>query len=188
MIELVASENATIFLWGFFILLLIIAGYYVYSKLKFRHKANDIAVQIKKLSEYLDELFKPNKRVKQDDIDVFLEENKITIDAAKEICLTPSKYKNLLKSTGIEEFNIRVSNDNLQASLKAMRNFISAIIYSPILLKKSFPLSSTRMKAGKSSTRIFQMASIPSSGYSTHSMLLMLLCERTAATPPMVPR
>lgn len=127
MIELVASENATIFLWGFFILLLIIAGYYVYSKLKFRHKANDIAVQIKKLSEYLDELFKPNKRVKQDDIDVFLEENKITIDAAKEICLTPSKYKNLLKSTGIEEFNIRVSNDNLQVSLKENNTVCDAI-------------------------------------------------------------
>ena len=55
-------------------------------------------------------------------------------------------------------------------------------------LKKSLPLSSTRMKAGKSSTSIFQMASMPSSGYSTHSMLLMLDCERTAATPPMLPR
>ena len=35
-------------------------------------------------------------------------------------------------------------------------------------LKKSLPLSSTSMKAGKSSTVIFQMASMPSSGYSTH--------------------
>ena len=57
-----------------------------------------------------------------------------------------------------------------------------------VVLKKSLPLSSTRMKAGKSSTVIFQMASIPSSGYSTHSMLRMLLWDRTAATPPMVPR
>ena len=40
--------------------------------------------------------------------------------------------------------------------------------------KKSLPLSSTRMKAGKSSTVIFQMASMPSSGYSTHSIDLML--------------
>ena len=55
-------------------------------------------------------------------------------------------------------------------------------------LKKSLPLSSTRMKAGKSSTSIFQMASIPSSGYSTHSMLLMLFCARMAAGPPMEPR
>lgn len=43
-----------------------------------------------------------------------------------------------------------------------------------ICLKKSLPLLSTRMNAGKSSTSIFQIASIPSSGYSTHSMLLML--------------
>ena len=43
-----------------------------------------------------------------------------------------------------------------------------------ICLKKSLPLSSTRMNAGKSSTSIFQIASMPSSGYSTHSMLLML--------------
>ena len=56
------------------------------------------------------------------------------------------------------------------------------------VLKKSLPLSSTRMKAGKSSTSIFQMASMPSSGYSTHSIDLMLDCERTAATPPMLPR
>src|SRR5574344_626231 len=41
-------------------------------------------------------------------------------------------------------------------------------------LKKSLPLSSTKIKAGKSTTSIFQIASIPSSGYSRHSMLLML--------------
>ena len=55
-------------------------------------------------------------------------------------------------------------------------------------LKKSLPLSSTSMKAGKSSTRIFQIASIPSSGYSTHSMLLILFWARMAAGPPMEPR
>lgn len=60
--------------------------------------------------------------------------------------------------------------------------------YSPIFLKKSLPLSSTRMKAGKSSTRIFQTASMPSSGYSTHSMDLMLSCARMAAGPPIEPR
>ena len=65
---------------------------------------------------------------------------------------------------------------------------LSSWDYRPNFLKKSLPLSSTRMKAGKSSTRIFQMASMPNSGYSTHSMLLILLWERTAATPPMVPR
>lgn len=55
-------------------------------------------------------------------------------------------------------------------------------------LKKSLPLSSTRMKAGKFSTSIFQTASIPSSGYSTSSTFLMLSCARIAAGPPMEPR
>ena len=54
-------------------------------------------------------------------------------------------------------------------------------------LKKSLPLSSTNIKAGKFSTLIFHIASMPSSGYSTHSMLLMQLCDSTAATPPIVP-
>jgi len=43
-----------------------------------------------------------------------------------------------------------------------------------ICLKKSFPLLSTKINAGKFSTSIFQIASIPNSGYSTHSMLLIL--------------
>ena len=60
--------------------------------------------------------------------------------------------------------------------------------YNPIVLKKSLPLSSTRMKAGKSTTSIFQMASMPSSGYSTHSMLLIFSWARMAAGPPMEPR
>ena len=38
--------------------------------------------------------------------------------------------------------------------------------------KKSLPLSSTTMKAGKSTTSIFQTASMPSSGYSRTSTLL----------------
>src|SRR5829696_1747158 len=39
--------------------------------------------------------------------------------------------------------------------------------------KKSLPLSSTTMNAGKSSTWIFQTASMPSSGYSSTSTCLM---------------
>lgn len=54
--------------------------------------------------------------------------------------------------------------------------------------KKSFPLSSTRMNAGKFSTSIFHMASIPSSGYSRHSTFFMLSCARIAAGPQMLPR
>src|SRR6185437_5107054 len=42
--------------------------------------------------------------------------------------------------------------------------------------KKSLPLSSTTMKAGKSRTSIRQTASIPSSGYSITSTLVMHSC------------
>ena len=76
---------------------------------------------------------------------------------------------------------------DLERQIAPLRHDSSAD-YRPIVLKKSLPLSSTRMKAGKSTTSIFQMASIPSSGYSTHSMLLMFSCARMAAGPPMEPR
>ena len=50
--------------------------------------------------------------------------------------------------------------------------------------KKSFPLSSTTTNAGKSSTSIFQIASIPSSGYSSTSTFLIEFFARIAAGPP----
>ena len=77
---------------------------------------------------------------------------------------------------------------------KNRRRFVFILIVESQLpmgfswVKKSLPLSSTRIKAGKSSTRIFHTASMPISGNSTHSMLLMELSERTAAGPPMLPR
>ncbi len=54
--------------------------------------------------------------------------------------------------------------------------------------KKSLPLSSMTMKAGKFSTSIRQIASMPSSGYSTTSTLRMQSCARRAAGPPIEPR
>ena len=54
--------------------------------------------------------------------------------------------------------------------------------------KKSFPLSSTMMNAGKFSTRISRMASMPSSSKATTFTLLMLSLARIAAGPPMEPR
>ena len=80
------------------------------------------------------------------------------------------------------------AGDNRQQQGQADAKETPRLHQRPSFLKKSFPLSSTRMKAGKSSTVIFQMASIPRSGYSTHSMLRMRLWESTAATPPIVPR
>jgi hypothetical protein len=54
--------------------------------------------------------------------------------------------------------------------------------------KKSLPLSSTTMKAGKFSTSIFRMASMPRSSKSTSSTFLILFCAKIAAGPPMEPR
>ena len=54
--------------------------------------------------------------------------------------------------------------------------------------KKSLPLSSTTMNAGKSSTSIFQTASMPSSGYSSTSTCLMQSWASRAAGPPIEPR
>ena len=54
--------------------------------------------------------------------------------------------------------------------------------------KKSPPLSSTTMNAGKFSTSIFQTASMPSSGYSRVSTLRMQSWARIAAGPPTDPR
>src|SRR6476646_3821110 len=54
--------------------------------------------------------------------------------------------------------------------------------------KKSLPLSSTTMKAGKSSTSIRHTASMPSSGYSSTSTLLMQSWASRAAGPPIEPR
>src|SRR5260370_37374355 len=51
-------------------------------------------------------------------------------------------------------------------------------------LKKSLPLSSMMMKAGNSSTSMRQIASMPSSGYSTTSTFLMQCSARFAAAPP----
>jgi len=55
-------------------------------------------------------------------------------------------------------------------------------------LKKSAPLSSTTIKAGKFSTSIRQTASMPSSGYSSTSTFLMQSWASRAAGPPIEPR
>src|ERR1700733_7354885 len=60
--------------------------------------------------------------------------------------------------------------------------------HQPSPAKKSLPLSSMTMKAGKSFTSIFHTASMPSSGYSRISTLVMLFSANTAAGPPIEPR
>jgi len=69
------------------------------------------------------------------------------------------------------------------------RNAIHFSLFYPChFSKKSLPLSSTTMKAGKSSTSIFQTASIPSSSYSSTETFLMQFWARIAAGPPIDPR
>jgi len=68
------------------------------------------------------------------------------------------------------------------------RVFVSAPGVIQKRKKKSLPLSSTMMKAGKSSTSIRQMASMPSSSYSWTSTFLMQFFARIAAGPPIDPR
>ncbi len=55
-------------------------------------------------------------------------------------------------------------------------------------LKKSFPLSSTMINAGKFSTLILRTASIPRSSKSTTSTDLILFLAKIAAGPPIDPR
>ena len=71
------------------------------------------------------------------------------------------------------------------AAKKEMNHYLN---FHSRFWKKSFPLSSTRMKAGKSLTVISKMASMPSSGYSSTFMWVMHSFPRRAAGPPMDPR
>ena len=106
---------------------LIITCYIFFSKRKFKLRAENIDSQTKALSKNLDELFAPNKRLKQEEIDLFLDNNRDVINAVKEIIETPSRYKELLKTTGIEAFNTRISSHNLQTSLRENNTIFDAI-------------------------------------------------------------
>ena len=74
------------------------------------------------------------------------------------------------------------------SGLGLLWRFESVPAEGQILAKKSLPLSSTTMNAGKSTTSIFQTASMPSSGYSSISTFLMQSSASRAAGPPMEPR
>jgi len=91
--------------------------------------------------------------------------------------------------------NISVERDRLLVAVKehgdpALAEPVEAERPHPRFnsLKKSLPLSSMMMKAGKSSTSMRQIASMPSSGYSTTSTFLMQCSARFAAAPPIEPR
>ena len=113
----------------------------------------------------------------------------VTIISSRAIPSAPLEITICKDNTNMKMPHKKIPNQTVRDSIaiKLFFNYLQAQ-RGFSCLKKSLPLSSTKMKAGKSSTSIFQMASIPSSGYSTHSMLLMLFCAKMAAGPPIEPR
>ncbi|MCR4681091.1 MAG: UvrD-helicase domain-containing protein [Bacteroidales bacterium] len=105
----------------------IIAIYCFVSKRKFKQKVDAVATKTRLLSAALDELFKPVKRTTQEDVDHFLADNHDAINAAKEISETHSRFKDLLKPSGLYEFLAKVQPDALQSSLAENHTVYDAI-------------------------------------------------------------
>ena len=102
------------------------------------------------------------------------------------------RYSQMAPITTWEEKN---TGNNLPAQIEIYADSDHPDEYNFIFIakgggsaNKSFPLSSTTMKAGKSTTSIFQTASIPKSSKSSTSTFLMQSWARRAAGPPMDPR
>lgn len=105
----------------------VIAIYSFISKGKFKQKVDAVAAKTRQLSAALDELFKPVKRTTREDVDHFLADNHDAINAAKEIAETRSRFKDLLKSSGIYEFLAKVQPDALQSCLTENHTVYDAI-------------------------------------------------------------
>jgi len=80
-----------------------------------------------------------------------------------------------------------VSDDAIQAA-GAVPDRFAAARNDGEGVSPSLPLSSMTMKAGKFSTSMRQIASMPSSGYSMVSTFLMQCSASFAADPPIDPR
>ncbi len=76
-------------------LVVIACFYFAANKLK----VDAVALQTKRLSGILDELFRPDRRASVEDVDRFLADNQDGINAAKEITETRSRFKKLLKQS-----------------------------------------------------------------------------------------
>ena len=109
------------------IALVVIACFYFAAKRKYKQKVDAIASQTKRLSDVLDELFRPDRRASEADIDHFLAHNQDVINAAWEICETRSIFKDLLKLTGIEEFVKSVDRNSLMSRLTESNDIYDAI-------------------------------------------------------------
>lgn len=105
----------------------IIAIYSFISKRKYKQKVDAVAAKTRQLSAALDELFKPVKRTTREDVDHFLADNHDAINAAKEITETRSRFRDLLKPSGIHEFLAKIQPDSLQSSLTENHTVYDAI-------------------------------------------------------------
>lgn len=127
MLFLYASSTAPLIFVACVITFVVISCFYYTAKRKYKHKVDAITSQTKRLSGILDELFRPDKRVAEADIDQFLADNQVAINAAREICETRSNFMYLLKSTGIEEFVKSVGRNSLLARLTGSNDIYDAI-------------------------------------------------------------
>lgn len=109
------------------IILVVITCFYFAIKRKFKQKVDAIALQTKRLMGVLDELFRPDRRASEADIDRFLADNQDTINAARELYEIKSIFKDMLWSSGIEEFVESVDCNSLMARLTRSNDIYDAI-------------------------------------------------------------
>ena len=127
MIELTVFPITLLVAISSVIILVVIACIYFATKRKYKQKVDAMASQTKQLLGVLDELFRPDRRVKENDIDSFLTDNQDAINSARVLCETQSIFKDLLKPTGIEEFVKSVDRKNLMARLMECNDIYDAI-------------------------------------------------------------
>ena len=127
MIVLTIISTAPLIFIACVIIFVVIACFYFAAKRKYKQKVDAIASQTKQLTGVLDELFRPDRRASETDIDQFLADNQDTINAARELYETKSIFKDLLKSAGIEEFVKSVDRNSLMARLTRNNDIYDAI-------------------------------------------------------------
>lgn len=110
-----------------FVIIVVIFCHNAFAKQKYKQKVDIIARKSKKLTDELDLLFEPNKKTTQEEIDSLLAENEETIKKIKELCKTKSRFKSLLKSTGIYGFIEEIEPARLRSRLNENNTVYDAI-------------------------------------------------------------
>ena len=108
------------------------------SKKAFQKEIDDISPYIKPCLKSLDNLFEPTKKVTQNDIDKFVNDNQTVITKAKEICT--NRYSLDFSVTEIEKLVKKTSEAALKDRLKENNTVYDSIqrlkIISPIAVKE----------------------------------------------------